>query len=230
MIPKVIHYCWFGGNPLPGMAVKCIASWKKYLPDYEIVEWNERNFDVHSIPYTSEAYANKKYAFVSDYARFYVLYHNGGIYMDVDVEVIQPLELFLEHKMFGGFETNDGVNPGLILGAEKGTSLFKEVLDEYLKKEFVYVPKKMDTVVSIFTSILSEKGLILNGDLQKIEDMTVYPTKYFSPINFFTGERNITSNTYSIHHYAATWAPLRSRLKVKILKYSFFRYLYKKIK
>ena len=125
MIPKIIHYCWFGRNPLPELARKCIASWRKYLPDYEIKEWNEDNFDVNIIPYTAEAYAQKKYAFVSDYARFWILYRYGGIYFDTDVEVIRPLDDIIARGCFMGFETDPApkqngvdacVNPGLGLG------------------------------------------------------------------------------------------------------------------
>lgn len=111
MIPKIIHYCWFGRGPLPELAQKCIASWKKYLPDYEIKEWNEDNFDVNIIPYTAEAYQAKKYAFVSDYARFWIMYHYGGIYFDTDVEVIRPMDDIVANGNFMGFEVDpDGEN------------------------------------------------------------------------------------------------------------------------
>ena len=114
MIPKIIHYCWFGRNPLPPLALECIASWRKFLPDYEIKEWNEDNFDVNSIPYTAEAYRQKKYAYVSDYARFCILYQYGGIYFDTDVEVIKPLNDIIAKGNFMGFEQDpDGENtPG----------------------------------------------------------------------------------------------------------------------
>ena len=107
-IPKVIHYCWFGGNPLPELAKKCIASWRKYLPDYEIKEWNEQNFDVNQVMFTEEAYKLKNYAYVSDYVRFWVLYHYGGIYFDTDVEVIRPLDDIIARGSFLGFECQDG--------------------------------------------------------------------------------------------------------------------------
>ena len=135
MIPKIIHYCWFGRNPLPELARKCIASWRKYLPDYEIKEWNEDNFDVNIIPYTAEAYAQKKYAFVSDYARFWILYRYGGIYFDTDVEVIRPLDDIIARGCFMGFETDPApkqsgvdacVNPGLGLGVAPGLGLIKK--------------------------------------------------------------------------------------------------------
>uniref|UniRef100_UPI004027572F glycosyltransferase n=1 Tax=Segatella hominis TaxID=2518605 RepID=UPI004027572F len=139
MIPKIIHYCWFGLGPLPELAQKCIASWKKYLPDYEIKEWNEDNFDVNIIPYTAEAYQAKKYAFVSDYARFWILYKYGGIYFDTDVEVIRPIDDIVERGNFMGFETGPklqlkedaseaSVNPGLGMGVAPGLGLIKKML------------------------------------------------------------------------------------------------------
>ena len=151
MIPKVIHYCWFGRNPLPPLAIKCIESWKKYLPDYEIREWNEDNFDVNIVPYTQEAYQVKKYAFVSDYARFWILYKYGGIYFDTDVEVIKPLDDIIARGPFMGCERegvattdsifpigiNLGVNPGLGLGAIPNIELYKEILDMYATLHFL---------------------------------------------------------------------------------------------
>jgi len=118
MIPKIIHYCWFGRNPLPASAQKCIDSWKKYFPDYEIKEWNEDNFDVNRIPYSRDAYAAKKFAFVSDYARFWILYYMGGVYFDIDVEVIHPMDDLIEKGPYMGWEKPDmsgryTINPGL---------------------------------------------------------------------------------------------------------------------
>ena len=137
MIPKVIHYCWFGGNPLPEFAIKCIDSWRKYMPDYEIKEWNESNFDVNIIPYTKEAYEAKKYAFVSDYARFWILYHYGGVYFDTDVEVIRPLDEIIERGAFMGCEIDGqdphygdiAVNPGLGLAVKAGHQVYKAILE-----------------------------------------------------------------------------------------------------
>lgn len=137
MISKVIHYCWFGGNPLPASAIKCINSWKKYFPGYEIKEWNESNFDVNFIPFTQEAYAAKKYAFVSDVARFWILEKEGGLYFDTDVEVIKGFDDILSEGAFLGVEipSQDGavpqVNPGLGLGAERGNAVIKSVLEYY---------------------------------------------------------------------------------------------------
>ena len=168
MIPKIIHYCWFGRNPLPVLAQKCIASWKKYLPDYEIKEWNEDNFDVNIIPYTAEAYAQKKYAFVSDYARFWILYRYGGIYFDTDVEVIRPIDDIIARGNFMGFETDPNpkkgnasegsVAPGLGLGVTPGLGLMKKMLDYYDGKHFVLEANASEqiTVVDICTEVLKD--------------------------------------------------------------------------
>lgn len=137
MIPKIIHYCWFGGKEKPESAQKCIKSWKKFFPDYEIKEWNESNFDVNMIPYTKAAYEAKKYAFVSDFARFWVLYHHGGVYFDTDVEVIRNMDDLLAKGNFMGCEVdsieNYSVAPGLGLAVEPQHSLYKEIIEEYLK-------------------------------------------------------------------------------------------------
>lgn len=129
MIPRIIHYCWFGGNKLPELAIKCISSWKIYFPDYEIKEWNETNYDVHKIPYISQAYDAKKYAFVSDYARFDILYQYGGIYFDTDVEVIKPFDQILKSGGFMGLEAKGVVAAGLGIGCNAGLGIFYQILD-----------------------------------------------------------------------------------------------------
>lgn len=137
MIPKIIHYCWFGGNPLPPLVQKCIKSWKKYCPDYEIVRWDESNFDISGSPlYVKQAYDKKKWAFVSDYVRLWALVNYGGVYMDTDVEVIQPIDRFLRESAFSGFEATDRIPTG-IMACEKDHPTFKEWLNEYGKKLFV---------------------------------------------------------------------------------------------
>lgn len=209
MIPKVIHYCWFGHNPLPDLAIKCIDSWKRLLPSYEIKEWNEENFDVNTIPYVTEAYQQKKYAFVADYVRFYVLYREGGIYMDTDVEVLRSLDPFLEHKMFAGFESADAVAPGLILGSVAGTELIRILMESYSQKGFISEDGtlNLETVVTRMTRVLQKQGLILNGKFQVVGGMVLFPSDYFSPKDFYTGKIKITSNTYTIHHYSMSWLP-----------------------
>lgn len=211
MIPKVIHYCWFGHNPLPPLALKCIESWKKFLPDYEIKEWNEENFDVNIIPYTAEAYKAKKYAFVSDYARFWILYHYGGLYFDTDVEVIRPLDDIIARGPFMGCEmdaqpgaTTIGVNPGLGLGVNPGLGLYKQLLDYYEPLHFD--PEHITiTIVGHTTQVLRTMGLQEVNDIQQVGGVYIYPSEYFNPINIVTHRLHITANTRSIHHYAASW-------------------------
>ena len=218
MIPKIIHYCWFGRGPLPELAQKCIASWKKYLPDYEIKEWNEDNFDVNIIPYTAEAYKAKKYAFVSDYARFWILYRYGGIYFDTDVEVIRPMDDIIERGNFMGFETDPkpqlkadaseaSVNPGLGMGVAPGLGLIKKMLDYYEGRHFEFIPGGIGqlTIVHIATEVLLKAGLKQQQGIQQVNDIWIYPAEYFCPINLKTGRIHVKPNTRTIHHYAGTW-------------------------
>ncbi|GBU20885.1 glycosyl transferase [Fibrobacteres bacterium R8-0-B4] len=212
MINKIIHYCWFGQNPLPNDAMAYIDSWKKYFPDYDIKEWNESNYDVYKIPYTTEAYNAKKYAFVSDYARFDILYQYGGIYFDVDVEVIKPFGKILEDTAFIGTEAVGLVAAGLGIGCNAGLSVVKEILDDYAKDSFLcndgIHEYNLKTVVWRFTEILIKKGFnAKNNELQKIAEFTIYPTEFFCPKDFVTGKLKITERTVSIHHYAGSWVP-----------------------
>ena len=228
MIPKIIHYCWFGRNPLPPLATKCIRSWKKYLPDYEIKEWNEDNFDINAIEYTKEAYAAKKYAFVSDYARFWILYHYGGLYFDTDVEIIRPIDDIVKRGAFMGCETNGGkdsqisVAPGLGLGFEKGNSLLKELIDLYSNMHFLKedgTPNLSTTIVGHTTEYLKTKGLKNTSGVQEVEGIFIYPSEYFCPINVVTDKLHVTENTRSIHHYAATWQTKKFKFKKFIRRF-----------
>ena len=211
MIPKIIHYCWFGRNPLPEFAKEYIATWRKFLPDYEIREWNEDNFDVNIIPYTSEAYKAKKYAFVSDYARFWILYHYGGIYFDTDVEVIRNMDDIIERGPFMGIEnlaTEDKyetVAAGLGLGAEKGMPLYKKILDNYANYHFILDDGTLNlrTVVQYVTVELIRDGLKRSNDIQQCAGIYIYPKDFFNPKG--GGILHITENTRTIHQYSATW-------------------------
>lgn len=213
-IPKTIHYCWFGRNPLPEYAIKCINSWKKFFPDYEIKEWNEDNFDINIIPYTSEAYSVKKYAFVSDFARFWILYHHGGLYFDTDVEVIKPMDDIVERGAFMGIEVETNgekvpfVAPGLGLGVESGNDLYKDILDYYSPLHFFKDDGSFNqvTVVSHVTSVLEKYGLQSTNRLQKVDGIWIYPKDYFNPLNDLTGKLQKTDNTRSIHWYTRTWS------------------------
>lgn len=224
-IPKTIHYCWFGRNPLPELAQKCIASWKKYFPDYEIIEWNEDNYDVNKIRYTKEAYEAKKYAFVSDYARFDILYRYGGVYFDTDVEVIKSFDDILAKGAFMGCERDGGsalaeevdqerlnnrsqINPGLGIAVAPGLGIYREILDYYGTLSFKNPDgsNNMTTVVDYTMHVLQKHGLKNVKGIQKVDEVTIYPQEYFAPKNIDTKELNITSNTHSIHHYDASWA------------------------
>lgn len=209
-IPKIIHYCWFGRNPLPELAKKCIASWKKFLPDYEIKEWNEDNYDVRKIPYIAQAYDAKKYAFVSDFARFDILYEHGGVYFDTDVEVIKPLDDILQRGSFAGVErTGDAssLNAGLGIASPAASEIYKEILDSYIESSFVKADGSLDltTVVTRVSNIFKKHGLKDVDEIQEVCGVTVYPAEYFCPKNFETGELNITENTRTIHWFDGSW-------------------------
>ena len=213
MIPSIIHYCWFGRNSLPEEALKCIESWRKFFPDYEIKEWNEDNFDVNIIPYTAEAYSVKKYAFVSDYARFWILYHYGGLYFDIDVEVIKPMDDIIARGPFMGVEvpSKNGsfplVAPGLGLGAECHMPIYKEILDYYHDLHFLCDNGKLNqvTVVQHNTTVLKQHGLQAINRLQSVNGIWIYPHDFFNPLNDLTGEIKLTDNTKSIHWYHRSW-------------------------
>ena len=213
MIPKVIHYCWFGRNPLPASAQKCIASWRKFLPDYEIREWNEDNFDVNIIPYTAQAYQARKWAFVSDYARMWILYHHGGLYFDTDVEVIAPMDDIICRGAFMGIEVPGApgqlpkVAPGLGLGVEPGHPIYRALLDHYANQQFLDADGNIlgGTVVTHNTQVLAEHGLQPTNDLQQVDGIWIYPIDYFNPLDDATGRLNKTANTRSIHWYSKTW-------------------------
>jgi len=223
MIPKVIHYCWFGGNPLSKEAKQCIDSWRKYCPDYEIKEWNESNFDLNSCTYIMEAYQAKKWAFVSDYARFWILYHYGGLYFDTDVEVIKPMDDLIEKGSFMGEEAglpdnNSECNPGLGLAAAPGLGLYREILDYYEHQHFLNPDgsNNLLTVVERTTEILKLHGFKGDGSIEEVDGVLIYPPEYFCPMNYRTGKITITKNTRSIHHYSATWQSSYDQFKTKL--------------
>lgn len=207
-IPKTIHYCWFGGNPLPKLAQKCIESWKKYCPDYNIKRWDETNFDLDCCDYVREAYQEKKWAFVSDYARFKILYENGGVYFDTDVELIKPIDDIVENGAFMGLEESSKVSvaTGLGLGAEKGSFLLAEILYNYHHSHFEKNESgSYETVVTRVTDIVLKHGDIQPNEISVVAGIRIYPTEYFCPLDFYTGKMTITNNTRSIHHYTASW-------------------------
>lgn len=225
-IPKVIHYCWFGRNPLPESAKKCIASWRKFLPDYEIKEWNEDNYDVNKIAYTAEAYAMKKYAFVSDYARFDILYQYGGLYFDTDVEVIKPFDDIVAKGPFMGCEIDPkgsvgiAVAPGLGLGVNPGLGLYKEILEYYANRHYYVDGEIVEnvTVVTHTTRVLQKNGLQNIPGIQQVAGVTIYPMCYFNPFEDATGRLTITPETHSIHWFSKTWLNM-SPLRIKFSRF-----------
>lgn len=228
MIPKIIHYCWFGGNPLPKSALKCINSWKKFFPDYEIKEWNETNFDVNMMPFTKEAYTAKKYAFVSDVARFYILYEFGGLYFDTDVEVIREFDDVLEHDAFMGIETpmskrepHPWINPGLGLGTTKGNFLIGEILKYYRSLHFCDQNgiQTEGTVVTHTTNVLIKHGLQNTNDIQNVKGVVIYPKEYFNPLEDSTGIITKTHNTHSIHWYSKSWIENYGPIRAWVTRY-----------
>lgn len=217
MIPHTIHYCWFGYAPKPRLIEKCILSWKKYHPDWEIVEWNESNYDTNKIPYIKEAYAQKKWAFVVDYARFDILNEYGGVFLDTDVELLKPIpDEMLAQEAFTGFESDTKVAPGLIYASVPGQKMLKSILTSYQTKQFTME----ETIVDIVTSILKEHGMIGNNTCQLIDGVTVYPKEYFCCFNHETQAFETTEQTVSIHHYFASWAPWHKKLRFKCIKYA----------
>lgn len=206
MIEKTIHYCWFGGNPLPKLAIKCIESWQKFCPDYKIVEWNENNFDINICPYVAEAYERKKWAFITDFVRLYVLYHYGGVYMDTDVEVLSSLDPFLTDKGFSGFENEYSVPTG-IMAAEKGNEFIFDLLSDYDGRHFILPDGQSDltTNTQAITELALKQGLILNNEKQTVKDFTFYPRDYFCPKDSRTLKVHLTKNSVTIHHFNGSW-------------------------
>lgn len=219
MIPKIIHYCWFGRGKMPDLAHKCIASWKKYLPEYEIKRWDEDNFDLDKYPYVREAYDSRKFAFVTDVVRLYALYTEGGIYMDTDVEVIKKLDKFLTHVAFSGFENEINIPTG-IMASEKGGRWAKENLDLYSGKHFIKDDGSMDltTNVEMITNYMKSYGFKQNNTYQDFPGLlTLYPKDYFCPKSPIDEKLYITKNTHTIHHFSGSWIPKYRRVARTLL-------------
>ena len=216
MIPRTIHYCWFGPEPLPKRVKKCIRSWEKLCPDYQIVRWNEQNFDIHYNQFTKDAYEAGKWAFVSDVARLYIIYHHGGIYLDTDVELLKPLDSFLNQKAFMGVEYNGLIATGLGFGAEKHMEVIKELLDEYDRVRFD-ASKPVDCP-KLTTEYLTRFGYTKGEQIQTIRGITIYPSAYFAPMDWLTGRLHKTQETVSIHYYLASWTTKKWKQKKRIRK------------
>lgn len=213
MIPKVIHYCWFGKGEKPKLAKKCIESWAKYLPDYSIKEWNEDNFDLNLYSYAKEAYEQRRYAFVTDIVRLYALFYEGGIYMDTDVEVIQNLDSLLEYSAVSGFETETSIPTGLI-ASEPGHPMIKEFLDEYDGLHF----NDLTTNVTRITNTCLKYGLRQNNSQQTINGFTLLPKDVLCPKSYVTGKIETTERSLTIHHFAGSWYTPAEKRKQAIAK------------
>ena len=218
MIPKTIHYCWFGRGQMPKPALQCIESWRKCLPDYKLKLWNEDNFDLNINPYVNEAYKSRKFAFVTDFVRLFVLYNEGGIYMDTDVEVLKSLDDFLSLPAFTGFEGDKFVPTG-IMASEKNGLWAKEQMNYYSNKHFLLPDGTCDlrTNTQIISSIMESNGFMLKNGYQIYKNcIHIFPYEYFSPLQY--GKIILTENTYCIHHFASSWNPEKRKIKKFIFK------------
>lgn len=208
MIPKIIHYCWFGGNQIPEKDKKCIESWKKFNPDYEIKLWDESNYDISKNTYMYEAYKSKKWGFVPDYARLDIVYTYGGFYLDTDVELLRSLDDLRDNKAIMCFEDGKHVNPGLIVACEKDNPTIKLIMDNiYKDRKFILDDGTLDLTASpkMNTDELLKLGLRQDNSKQVVDTITIYPTDYFCPLDYKTGKLNKTSNTYGIHWFNSSW-------------------------
>ena len=217
MIPKKIHYCWFGRGEKPKLAIRCIESWKKYCPDFEIIEWNEDNYDVNKNEYTSWCYRNKKWAFLSDYVRLDVVNEHGGIYFDTDVELVKSLDELLEYDAFYGFEKDNIVNTGEGLGSVSGHSVIRAMIDEY---ESLNIDDSFTAIgcPTLNTKALVKLGIHLDGKRQNVYGAEILPVDYLNPYDDPTGRLNKTSNTFCIHWYSKSALSKKQIIKSKITR------------
>lgn len=211
-IPKIIHYCWFGGNKLPGTEAKCITGWKKKLKGYTFKLWNEQTFDIKSTEWTMAAYKDKKYAFVADYVRLAVLYEYGGIYLDTDVKLVKAFDDLLNQEAFMGFEDGVCVSCGVI-AVKPHNKFIKELLDIYNSDNFIYEEHKQANVKMV-TEYLCKYGLKRDNTEQYICGIHIYPKTFFNPMDYF-GNWDRSKDTYAIHLYSGSWLSKEEQNKLK---------------
>ncbi|MCL2106804.1 MAG: hypothetical protein FWH26_07110 [Oscillospiraceae bacterium] len=217
MIPRVIHYCWFGGKEKPRLVRLCMESWRRFAPDFELREWNEESFDPRSVPFAKDAYADGNYAFVSDYARAKALFEEGGVYLDTDVELLRPIESFLADALFAGFEAANFVGTAVI-GSEPGHALWMDYLRHYDSVPYWDENGRpySGTNVTLFTALLQGRGLRTENRFQRLGDICVYPSDRFSPYDYCRGVTRLTEHSVAVHHFARLWLPRRVRLRRRL--------------
>ena len=204
-IPKILHYCWFGSNPLPPLLQECIKTWSQHCPEYKIMCWNEESYDIHSNAFVEQAYQKKHWAFIADYVRLDVLLRYGGVYLDTDVELLQPLDPLLKNDCFTGFETKDTVATGVI-GCTKDHPIIQKLFACYKDHEYLQNGERTITTGPIlFTNVLKDSGLLLTGKKQVVSGCTVYPSVVFYPTGIHWIAGRYSSKTMSVHHYTDSW-------------------------
>ncbi len=220
MIPKKIHYCWFGGKELPSSVKKCIKSWKKYCPDFEIIRWDESNFDINCCDFVKKAYQSKSWAFVSDYARLKIIYENGGIYLDTDVELLRGLDELIQHSTFFATQQDGGyIATGLGFGSVSKEAILKEMLDVYHHISFSLDNREDLACPILNTKVLQEKGFCFSDKIINLgESIVIYPPSFFDPIAPGNSKNLLCSETYSIHHYSASWKGKKVAFKRNVIK------------
>ncbi|MDR3313077.1 MAG: glycosyl transferase [Oscillospiraceae bacterium] len=214
MIPKIIHYCWFGGKPKPKLVQRCMASWATYAPGFALREWNERNFDVNALPFTRDAALAGNYAFVSDVARAKALYVQGGVYLDTDTELLRPLDALLGEKLFAGFEAGGFIGTAL-LGSEPGHPIWAAYLAQYENEQFAAYK---GTNVQLLTTLLEARGLARADSHQQLPDVRIYPSDWFSPYDYRSAKLHLSENSMAIHHFSGSWFPWHVRVRPQIKK------------
>lgn len=217
LIPKVINYCWFGGNELPKEAKKCIESWKKHCPDYQIVEWNESNFDVHCHPFVESAYKAKAWAFVSDYARLKIIYDNGGIYLDTDVKLLKNIDFLLQNEMYIGVQQLEKLcTTGLGYGAQPHHPIVKQMMDKYNDIRYSNSIREEIACPRLNNSVIEKYGYHFSDEIKHLDKITIFPPRYVDPLGPGNTQNLLCDDSFSMTLYIGSWTSKRNRIKRKI--------------